>query len=639
MRVSYRHHHQARLKLLHAQEKLEAEQVAKKAAPKTVQRGATMLLGCGMFDDQVKNWLEPCSTNDDDDDFVVGVSCAEDATLCVTATGRLRGFGAGPTLPPRRFTAAKQVACGPRHVVLLAGDGVYTWGADLDLCRPMPAASFVACGDGHFCCILQGRLYTWGDGRVGQLGRAGDAQQPLPVVLDHVIHVACGAHHTLALVHEEDEMILYAFGFGDEGRLGTGDETTCWTPQRVLLPISDRRVVASAAGDRHSLALINDGTVFAWGDNTFGQLGVGVASAPVFFPTTVRGRYSRIACGARHSGATTKDGRICLWGFGEEGQLGGGPDLALKSAPGGETAAPVPRPLRAKKAWLADSLALGVRHTVVLCRNARARVTHAALVDAALGSFDDVVQPVSVVDSPPATPDNDEPLASPTTKDEDQVVPVAAAPVVVSTSPSRALLEERLRESRERRHRDKRDRIDAAAAAADARERAARHVAAVEQHDRAKRRYEDLKRRTAPPQQIDEPVVDHPEPTFAHPAPTAQAETRPYTDVFYRDSQDKDVCYVANSARRATRKKKKSPYLSLATSASAPTLRLPDPRVPRGGARHERTQLLVDASSPVEKSRSSLLSPVRGPRRRRRQPNHDASSGAPKGHDDEPASH
>jgi uncharacterized repeat protein (TIGR01451 family) len=84
-------------------------------------------------------------------------------------------------------------------------------------------------------------------------------------------------------------------------------------------------VVAVAAGDAHSLAARNDGTVWAWGSNRYGQLGDGTTaqrSAPV--PVGGVSGVVSIAAGGNHSLAVSGDGTVWAWGYNYYGQVGDG---------------------------------------------------------------------------------------------------------------------------------------------------------------------------------------------------------------------------------------------------------------------------------------------------------------------------
>lgn len=90
-----------------------------------------------------------------------------------------------------------------------------------------------------------------------------------------VVAVASGEAHTLALTGDG---FVYAWGRGLFGRLGTGSEKDELFPVRVKFDFpQDRRVkiVGISAGAYHSLCLADDGSVWCWGYNVYGQLGVG----------------------------------------------------------------------------------------------------------------------------------------------------------------------------------------------------------------------------------------------------------------------------------------------------------------------------------------------------------------------------
>ena len=119
------------------------------------------------------------------------------------------------------------------------------------------------------------------------------------------------------------------------------------------------RVAQVAAGKQHSLALTEAG-VYAWGDNRFGQLGVGKAVARSSTPRLVPGlgRAVGVACGQFHSLARDAEGRVMTWGWGVHGQLG----------LGGIEDSGRPMLVRALTNHRVVSMAAGYAHSVVLTR-------------------------------------------------------------------------------------------------------------------------------------------------------------------------------------------------------------------------------------------------------------------------------
>ena len=129
--------------------------------------------------------------------------------------------------------------------------------------------------------------------------------------------VAAGEQHALALA---EDGTVWAWGNNSSGRLGDGTQTTRGTPRQV---VGLTNVVEVSAGAHHSLALKEDGTVWAWGYNYHGQLGDGSTTQRIT-PVQVSGltSVSHISAGNLHSLALKADGTVWAWGFNYYGQLG-----------------------------------------------------------------------------------------------------------------------------------------------------------------------------------------------------------------------------------------------------------------------------------------------------------------------------
>jgi len=133
--------------------------------------------------------------------------------------------------------------------------------------------------------------------------------------------IAAGQGHSLALGSDGN---VYAWGDNTYGQLGT---TTSSSMPALVNPPTGLKATAIAAGQDHSLAIGPDGKVYAWGYNGNGELGNGkttTSSTPEAI-TLASGVTSRaIAAGGHHSLAIGSDGKEYAWGDNEYGQLGNG---------------------------------------------------------------------------------------------------------------------------------------------------------------------------------------------------------------------------------------------------------------------------------------------------------------------------
>ena len=195
---------------------------------------------------------------------------------------------------------------------------------------PIPTFVVVAGGGSHSLALTTaGNVYSWGHNNYGQLGNGtiADSNRPVQVTLangtplSHIVAISAGNNHSMALT---DGGQVYAWGFNVNGQLGDGSTTQRNNP--VLIP-NFNNVVAIAAGGFHSLALTGNGSVYSWGYNSFGQLGYGAKdvmahSAPALVPGLTG--ITAIAGGGYHSLALSGAGTVSAWGENNFGQLGDG---------------------------------------------------------------------------------------------------------------------------------------------------------------------------------------------------------------------------------------------------------------------------------------------------------------------------
>ncbi|GAA4571537.1 RCC1 domain-containing protein [Planotetraspora kaengkrachanensis] len=168
------------------------------------------------------------------------------------------------------------------------------------------------------------QTYAWGRASEGELGNGSTASRPSPVALSdlsQVAQVSAGFYHSLAV---RTDGTVWAWGDNREGALGDGTDTRSPVPTPVQVPgLTD--MVQVAAGWNHSLGLRADGTVWAWGDNTSGELGDGTTTSRAT-PAQVIGLtgVTQIAAGQSYSLALRSDGAVAAWGDNYVGELGDG---------------------------------------------------------------------------------------------------------------------------------------------------------------------------------------------------------------------------------------------------------------------------------------------------------------------------
>jgi alpha-tubulin suppressor-like RCC1 family protein len=194
------------------------------------------------------------------------------------------------------------------------------------------------------------RIYSWGVNTYGQLGSGVTTARSTPAKVKIVDDdgnaivmngVSAGGTHTLAFGGVDDP--VYAWGNNGFGQLGDNNLTIASTnPVKVRYkngtthpPLTG--ITAVAAGGNHSLALDSNGTVWAWGSNLQGQLGLGEVTPKIgqlIFAEQVTSlvNITRIAAGGSHSLAMSSDGTVWSWGLNRFGQLGQGlPDTKIRT--------------------------------------------------------------------------------------------------------------------------------------------------------------------------------------------------------------------------------------------------------------------------------------------------------------------
>ncbi|MEY3896593.1 MAG: hypothetical protein RLZZ214_2113 [Verrucomicrobiota bacterium] len=178
-------------------------------------------------------------------------------------------------------------------------------------------------------------LTAWGSNNNGELGNNSSTSSSVPVLVTRsgvlsgktVVSVSAGSNHSLALCSDGT---VAAWGYNDKGQLGNNSTTSSSVPVLVTQSgvLAGKTVVSVEAGSNHSMALCSDGTVAAWGDNVYGQLGnnsTTSSSVPVLVTQSgvLAGKtVVSVSGGAMHSLVLCSDGTVAAWGYNGNGQLG-----------------------------------------------------------------------------------------------------------------------------------------------------------------------------------------------------------------------------------------------------------------------------------------------------------------------------
>ncbi|WP_127496104.1 RCC1 domain-containing protein [Paenibacillus glycanilyticus] len=183
----------------------------------------------------------------------------------------------------------------------------------------------IAAGADHALALKNdGTVWSWGLNANGQLGDGTMDNGYFPAQvsgLSDVTAIFAGFDQSFAV---KTDGTVWAWGMNNDGQLGTGIINYYQAVPMKVQGLSD--VVAIAGGGNHTIALKNDGTVWAWGDNGYGQLGNNGITDNTSFPVQVTGldHVKSIAAGRFHSLAVKNDGTVWSWGLNSYGELGDG---------------------------------------------------------------------------------------------------------------------------------------------------------------------------------------------------------------------------------------------------------------------------------------------------------------------------
>lgn len=279
-----------------------------------------------------------------------------------------------------------QICVGKQHIMHLTEEGhIYSYGSGIyGVCGQGGAACCfqhqilrslsdrkviqIACGEYHSLALTNSQdIYAWGRGFEGQLGIAAKGKVEIaakPTFIPFfdkkkVKCIAAGSYYSLAVTSEGE---LYGWGEARLGQLGCGKQSLIFTPQKITVredpedimrkshstisirekdvstpksanpdgPCKDFRVAKVAAGFGHTAAITEDGSLFMWGFNMFGQLGIGQKRNIKWKPVRVEKDIANgwlpkakdVACGYNFTFMIDVNGKLYSWGKGYIGHNG-----------------------------------------------------------------------------------------------------------------------------------------------------------------------------------------------------------------------------------------------------------------------------------------------------------------------------
>jgi alpha-tubulin suppressor-like RCC1 family protein len=200
----------------------------------------------------------------------------------------------------------------------------------------------IAAGVGHTLALgNNGNLYAWGANSYGQLGTGTTATDSVPtlVPLPSGVHswtaISAGAYHSYAI---GDDGNIYAWGFNSFGQLGNGTSdggnsatASHPTPAAITKPSSVTSWKSVVAGNNYGLAIANNDSLYAWGRDANGQLGQGNstdATSPIVVPVPSGAtKWTKVFAGAFYNLAIADNDSLYVWGQDNNGNLGDGTGL------------------------------------------------------------------------------------------------------------------------------------------------------------------------------------------------------------------------------------------------------------------------------------------------------------------------
>jgi alpha-tubulin suppressor-like RCC1 family protein len=277
----------------------------------------------------------------------------------LASNGQLGTFDITPTrsVPTmvQYLSGATAVAAGGAGAYALIGTTgkIYAWGYNANgqvgdntvLSKSLPTLAAgtssytaVVAGASHALALTgAGVVQAWGSNSAGQLGNNAIAtvalSSPVAVVgsLPAMAAIGAGQNFSFGLTSSGT---LYTWGLNTSGQLGLSSNPTIVAGVSSPVLVANVSFASVVAGDQHMLGITSSGTLYAWGSNTAGQLGIGNA-INASSPTLVLGgkSWATVVAGIGFSAGLDVSGNLYVWGSNTKGILMSAPTLVAVSSP------------------------------------------------------------------------------------------------------------------------------------------------------------------------------------------------------------------------------------------------------------------------------------------------------------------
>ncbi len=282
------------------------------------------------------------------------IEAGQDFTVAIKTNGTLVAWGkndqgqlgdgttTNKNIPTQIGTASNwaKISVGQDHTLAIKTDGtLWAWGnnsfqklgfassGSVSVPTQIGIATnwdFISAGGGHSVAIkTDGTLWAWGRNFYGQLGDGTNTNRSIPTQIGSATDwksISAGNEHTMA---RRNGSTLWVWGSNLSGELGDGTTVSKNTPFEI--GVGANNWLKIYAGTSSSMAIKSNGTLWAWGNNGYGNLGTG-STANLSIPTQIgtATNWSTISLGFGHVLAIKTDFTLYAWGWNADGQLGDG---------------------------------------------------------------------------------------------------------------------------------------------------------------------------------------------------------------------------------------------------------------------------------------------------------------------------